>query len=117
MSLDTLFTAETPEGIALALRPAGLVPRLYAYLIDLLIRFAVMIAAAMVLAPLGGEYYTHRWDVARWLWDARARGAGRVERWGVDNLPLDLLGLDGWRTQLDGRLAAVADGAAERATG
>lgn len=54
MSRDTLFTVETPEGIALALRPAGIVPRFYAYLIDLLIRFAVIIAASMVLVPLGG---------------------------------------------------------------
>ena len=28
--LDTRFTAETPEGIALALRPAGIVSRFYA---------------------------------------------------------------------------------------
>lgn len=54
MSRDTLFTVETPEGIALALRPAGIVPRFYAYLIDLLIRLAIIIAASMVLVPLGG---------------------------------------------------------------
>jgi hypothetical protein len=28
--LDTRYAAETPEGIALWLRPAGVVPRLYA---------------------------------------------------------------------------------------
>jgi hypothetical protein len=27
VSLDTLYTAETPEGIALSLRPAGVVAR------------------------------------------------------------------------------------------
>jgi uncharacterized RDD family membrane protein YckC len=52
-SLDTLFTAETPEGIALALRPAGVVPRFYAYAIDLLIRFAAMIVATMVFSGMG----------------------------------------------------------------
>ncbi|HEX6706759.1 MAG TPA: RDD family protein [Albitalea sp.] len=53
-SLDTLLTAETPEGISLALRPAGLVPRLYAYLVDFGIRIAVIIGAVQLLSPLGG---------------------------------------------------------------
>lgn len=51
-ALDTVFVTETPEGIALALRPAGMVARSYAYLIDALLRFAVLIAAASVLAAL-----------------------------------------------------------------
>jgi uncharacterized RDD family membrane protein YckC len=54
VSLDTLYTAETPEGIALSLRPAGVVPRFYAYLLDFLIRFAILIALTMVAAFLGG---------------------------------------------------------------
>src|SRR3990167_7832112 len=53
VSLDTLFTAETPEGIALALRPAGVAPRFYAFAIDLGIRFAILMAAVTVLAALG----------------------------------------------------------------
>ncbi|HJV94826.1 MAG TPA: RDD family protein [Albitalea sp.] len=53
VSLDTLFTAETPEGIALALRPAGVMPRLYAYAIDLGIRLAVIVTATSVLAAMG----------------------------------------------------------------
>ena len=52
-SLDTLLTAETPEGISLALRPAGLVPRLYAYLIDFVVRALVIVGIAQVLSPLG----------------------------------------------------------------
>jgi uncharacterized RDD family membrane protein YckC len=51
--LDTRFTAETPEGIALALRPAGVVSRFYAFAIDLLIRMGVMIVAVMILSQLG----------------------------------------------------------------
>lgn len=51
-ALDTVYTAETPEGIALELRPAGLVPRAYAFLIDGAIRFAIVIAAVSVLAAL-----------------------------------------------------------------
>jgi uncharacterized RDD family membrane protein YckC len=53
LRLDTLTSAETPEGIALALRPAGVVARASAFAIDLLIRGALMLAVSMVLAPLG----------------------------------------------------------------
>ena len=38
VALDTLYQVETPEGIALNLRPAGVVPRMLAYAIDSLIR-------------------------------------------------------------------------------
>ncbi len=53
LSLDTLYTAETPEGIALSLRPAGVVARFYAFFIDLLVRSAVLVAASMLLSVLG----------------------------------------------------------------
>jgi uncharacterized RDD family membrane protein YckC len=51
--LDTRYAAETPEGIALWLRPAGVVPRFYAYLVDLLIRLVVYAVGSMVLARFG----------------------------------------------------------------
>jgi uncharacterized RDD family membrane protein YckC len=51
--LDTRYAAETPEGISLALRPAGVVPRFYAYVVDLGVRFVVFIGALIVLAQLG----------------------------------------------------------------
>jgi uncharacterized RDD family membrane protein YckC len=50
--LDTLFTAETPEGIALALRPAGLVARSYAFMIDGAVRLAILLVASGLLAAL-----------------------------------------------------------------
>jgi len=53
-SLDTRFTAETPEGIALALRPAGVVARFYAFAIDGLIRTGVFIVASIALQGFGG---------------------------------------------------------------
>ena len=40
--LDTIVSAETPEGILLELRPAGLTARCYAFLLDLLIKLAVI---------------------------------------------------------------------------
>jgi uncharacterized RDD family membrane protein YckC len=52
--LDTLSSVETPEGIALTLRSAGVVSRAIAYLIDFGIRIVLMIIAAVVSALLGG---------------------------------------------------------------
>jgi uncharacterized RDD family membrane protein YckC len=52
--LDTLYSVETPEGIALTLRSAGVVSRAIAYLIDFGIRIVLMIIAAVVSALLGG---------------------------------------------------------------
>ncbi|MES2939767.1 MAG: RDD family protein [Pseudomonadota bacterium] len=54
MPLDTLYTAETPEGIALSLRPAGLVARGLAWLIDVAIRFGVFLAASIAVGVMGG---------------------------------------------------------------
>lgn len=53
-ALDTVVTAETPEGILLELRPAGLSARFYAFLIDWLIRLAVLYAAVLVASVLRG---------------------------------------------------------------
>ena len=51
--LDTRYAAETPEGIALWLRPAGVVPRFYAYLIDAAIRFVFFSVSFLFLTLLG----------------------------------------------------------------
>jgi uncharacterized RDD family membrane protein YckC len=59
--LDTVVAAETPEGILLELRPAGLSARFYAFAIDGVIRLAVIYAAAIGLALMGGI------GVAIWL--------------------------------------------------
>ena len=52
--LDTVVIAETPEGIILELRPAGLPIRSCAFMIDWCIRLAVIIAAAIATSVLGG---------------------------------------------------------------
>jgi len=59
--LDTVVTAETPEGILLELRPAGLHARFYAFLIDWIIRLAIIWAAAFAAAFMEGV------GVAFWL--------------------------------------------------
>jgi uncharacterized RDD family membrane protein YckC len=51
--LDTRYAAETPEGIALWLRPAGVVARLYAYLADFAIRFVFFSICWLFLVFLG----------------------------------------------------------------
>ena len=51
--LDTRYAAETPEGIALWLRPAGVVPRCYAYLIDAAIKFFFFSISLLLLALFG----------------------------------------------------------------
>jgi uncharacterized RDD family membrane protein YckC len=52
--LDTIVSAETPEGILLELRPAGLPARCYAFLIDLLVRIAILYAFEIAAAAAGG---------------------------------------------------------------
>lgn len=49
-----MVTAETPEGILLELRPAGLTARFYAFALDGLIRVAIIYAAAIGLLVFGG---------------------------------------------------------------
>ena len=51
-ALDTVFITETPEGIALPLRPAGMMTRSFAFLIDALLRGVVLIAASSVLSAM-----------------------------------------------------------------
>jgi uncharacterized RDD family membrane protein YckC len=51
--LDTRYQVETPEGIDLLLRPAGLVPRALAFAIDLLIRGLLLLVMYVVLGLLG----------------------------------------------------------------
>ncbi|TWT22478.1 RDD family protein [Luteimonas marina] len=51
--LDTVREIHTPEGVALRLPAAGPVPRAFAWLIDLSIRFALVLVASMFLGFLG----------------------------------------------------------------
>jgi uncharacterized RDD family membrane protein YckC len=60
-ALDTVVAVETPEGILIELRPAGLVVRTYAFLIDWGIRLSLLYVVAMLTAFIGGI------GVALWL--------------------------------------------------
>ena len=52
--LDTVVAIETPEGIVLELRPAGLSARFYAYLLDFVFRAVVLNFLSIPLSFLGG---------------------------------------------------------------
>lgn len=52
-AIDTIITAETPEGIAISIRPAGFPVRCSAFLIDLLIRFGALSVCSVPLAAAG----------------------------------------------------------------
>lgn len=48
--LDTVYHAQSPEAVDIVLHPAGVVPRTYAFLIDLLLRFGLTILLIMIVA-------------------------------------------------------------------
>jgi uncharacterized RDD family membrane protein YckC len=52
--LDTVVAVETPEGILLELRPAGLSVRFYAFALDWMIRLMIIYTAAIAAAVIGG---------------------------------------------------------------
>jgi uncharacterized RDD family membrane protein YckC len=53
--IDTIITAETPEGIAISIRPAGFAVRCTAFLIDAVIRAGILMACAAAL-DAGGSF-------------------------------------------------------------
>jgi uncharacterized RDD family membrane protein YckC len=52
--LDSVVSAETPEGIMLELHPAGLSARFCAMVIDLFIKFGIWICASIIASFMGG---------------------------------------------------------------
>jgi uncharacterized RDD family membrane protein YckC len=52
-TIDTVITAETPEGIAISMRAAGFPVRCMAFLIDALIRYMIVSGVAATLGPGG----------------------------------------------------------------
>ena len=54
-AIDTILTAETPEGIAISIRPAGFAVRATAFLIDAAIRIVFLMICSTALAA-GGKF-------------------------------------------------------------
>ena len=49
-AIDTIVTAETPEGISISIRPAGFAVRATAFLIDAVIRIAILFVCASLFS-------------------------------------------------------------------
>ena len=80
--LDTIVSAETPEGILLELRPAGLTARCYAFLLDLLIKLAVLYVfeiGAVIAGGIGVALNIILIFVLEWLYPV----AFELTRWGA----------------------------------
>jgi uncharacterized RDD family membrane protein YckC len=85
--LDTLQSVELAEGVEIRLRMAGPLPRAGAYLIDLIIRFVILMAGGIVIAiagvAIGGKVAQGllllSWFLMDWLYpvvfEAGRRGA------------------------------------------
>jgi len=54
-AIDTIVTAETPEGISIPIRPAGFAVRACAFLIDALIRIAILSVCAFLFSLAAGS--------------------------------------------------------------
>ncbi len=80
--LDTLVSAETPEGIELTLRPAGLCARACAFTLDVLMRMAIFYAIAMLLlffGALAGAVYLIVLFALEWFYPV----VFELSRWGA----------------------------------
>jgi uncharacterized RDD family membrane protein YckC len=80
--LDTVVSAETPEGITIELRPAGLSSRCYAYLLDQLIRFGVLYAIVIATTLMGGfglGLWLISWFALEWFYPV----VFELSRWGA----------------------------------
>jgi uncharacterized RDD family membrane protein YckC len=80
--LDTIVPAETPEGIVLELRPAGLCSRSCAFLMDMMIRIMIFGAIATVsgfLGTLAPAVYLIILFALEWLYPV----AFELTRWGA----------------------------------
>lgn len=114
--LDTTLRAATPEGVTLAIRPAGPVPRALAWLIDLLWRAAVLMILGIVLGYFGRlgvgvmllAAFALEWLVPAWceaFWDGATPGkkAMGLRVIGEDGAPI------GWDAAFTRNLLRFAD--------
>jgi uncharacterized RDD family membrane protein YckC len=80
--LDTAVLAETPEGIVIELHPAGLSPRVYAYLVDSFIRLmtlSILGQFARFMEGMGAGFLLISWFALEWLYPV----AFEIGRWGA----------------------------------
>ncbi len=81
-TLDTIVTAETPEGILLELRPAGVTARCYAFFLDLLLKLAIVYVferAAVFAGGIGSALNIILFFALEWFYPV----AFELSRWGA----------------------------------
>jgi uncharacterized RDD family membrane protein YckC len=80
--LDTAVHTETPEGIVIELHPAGMSSRANAYLLDLMIRFGVLLGIIMITSVMGGlgvGVMLIAWFLMEWFYPV----VFELSRWGA----------------------------------
>lgn len=114
--LDTARRIATPEGIELTLRLAGPVPRALAWLLDFLIRAALLIVLMIVLAPLGRVGWAGvllAWFFLEWLFPAWCEVYWNGQTPGKRSLGIAVLNDDGtpvrWPAALARNLLRAVD--------
>lgn len=114
--LDTARRVATPEGIELTLRLAGPVPRALAWLLDFLIRAAILVVLMMVLAPVGrfgGAAVLLAWFFLEWLFPAWCEVYWNGQTPGKRSLGIAVLNDDGtpvqWPAALTRNLLRAVD--------
>src|SRR5262245_66357747 len=98
--LDTARRIATPEGIELALRLAGPVPRAGAWALDFLLRLAILAVLAMMLGALGGfgtGVFLLCWFFLEWLFPAWCEVIWGGDQTGKKALDMVVLHGDGQR--------------------
>lgn len=114
--IDNISQHHTPEGTTLTLMPAGIVPRLGAWLIDLVVRAVLMFAVVIVLMFLGEAgagliaiaYFLLEWFYPVFFeiyHDGQTIGKKRL---GLRVCQDDGMAI-GWRTSMTRNLLRVAD--------
>lgn len=94
MALDTVYDAETPEGMSLRLRPAGLMSRCLAYLIDLGIRLVLVLMVFWVgslLQGLGRALGLIAFFVLEWFYPVFFELSGRAATPGKQVMKLQVV--------------------------
>lgn len=114
--IDNALYHHTPEGTTLVLIPAGIVPRLGAWLIDLMVRLVIMLIVAVLTGLLyrtGKGIYLIIFFVVEWfypvLFEVYRQGQTIGKKYfGIKVCQLDGMAI-GWRSSMIRNLLRVAD--------
>jgi uncharacterized RDD family membrane protein YckC len=77
--LDATVSVETPEGIFIELRPAGVTARFYAFAVDLLLRVGLLSILSLVLrymSGIGTAVFLISWFLLEWFYPVAFELAG-----------------------------------------